>query len=119
MAISLPGHVGSLEQIHSREARGTRNAIQNQSRRHFLKAATLAGGGLAIGISLPTLSASADAAEASFNPSGFIHLHENGDVVLYCGRCEMGQGISTALPAAVADEMELDWSRVSVARGDS
>lgn len=95
-----------------------RNMIQNQSRRHFLKAASLAGGGLAIGVSLPSVSASGHASDAAFNPSGFIHLHQNGDVVLYCGRCEMGQGISTALPAAVADEMEIDWGRVKVEQGE-
>lgn len=95
-----------------------RNIIENQSRRHFLKSASLAGGGLVIGVSLPIMSAKANTDEAAFNPSGFIHLHQNGDVVLYCGRCEMGQGISTALPAAVADEMELDWKRVRVEQGE-
>ena len=95
-----------------------KSIIENQSRRHFLKAASLAGGGLAIGVSLPTLHATEHNSDAAFNPSGFIHLHENGDVVLFCGRCEMGQGISTALPAAVADEMEIDWQRVKVEQGE-
>ncbi|MCP4088205.1 MAG: molybdopterin-dependent oxidoreductase, partial [Gammaproteobacteria bacterium] len=53
-----------------------------------------------------------------FNPNAFIHLNSNGETVIYCGRCEMGQGISTALPAAVADEMDADWSRVKVKQAD-
>lgn len=93
------------------------NTIQNPQRRRFIQATALAGGGLALGVSLPSI-AHQHAGESDFNPSAFIHLHANGDVTLFCGRCEMGQGISTALPAAVADEMEADWSRVTVKQGE-
>ncbi|MBT1450036.1 molybdopterin-dependent oxidoreductase [Glaciecola sp. XM2] len=90
-------------------------------RRQFLKGTAIAAGGLFIGVSLPmsSLAASSDKA-TEFNPNAFIHLQENGDLLIYCGRCEMGQGISTALPSVVADEMEADWSRVRVeqAEGD-
>lgn len=94
------------------------SAPNNKSRRSFLKASTLATGGLALGLHVPSF-ASTNVENSDFNPSGFIHLFENGDLVLYCGRCEMGQGISTALPAAVADEMEADWSRVKVKQGEA
>lgn len=90
--------------------------IQNPQRRTFIKASALVGGGLALGVSIPAIAHRHQTSD--FNPSAFIHLHKNGDVILFCGRCEMGQGISTALPAAVADEMEADWSRVTVKQGE-
>ena len=87
------------------------------SRRDFLKVSGLSASGLVIGVSLPTgILASGDA--AGFEPGAFIHIAANGDTTIYCGRCEMGQGISTALPAAVADEMEANWSRVTVLQAD-
>jgi isoquinoline 1-oxidoreductase beta subunit len=71
-----------------------------------------------IGVSLPTsLLASAD--KASFEPNAFVYIAENGATTIHCGRCEMGQGISTALPAAVADELEADWAQVTVLQGDA
>ena len=88
------------------------------SRREFLKTSGMGGGGLIIGVSIPTtLLASAD--KSSFKPNAFVYIAENGDTIIHCGRCEMGQGISTALPAAVADELEADWSRVTVLQGDA
>lgn len=87
------------------------------SRRTFLATSGLAVGGLAIGVSIPT-GLLAEATAAEFSPSAFIHIASNGDTTLYCGRCEMGQGISTALPAVVADELEADWSRVKIFQGD-
>ncbi len=85
------------------------------NRRDFLTTTGLAAGGLAIGVTLP-LGAQANA--TAFEPNAFVHIAPNGDTTLHCGRCEMGQGISTALPQAVADELEADWNRVTVLQGD-
>jgi isoquinoline 1-oxidoreductase beta subunit len=93
-------------------------SAMNLSRRGFLKTSGAAMGGLVIGVSIPTgvLQASTGS-PLEFNP--FVHIAANGDTTIYVGRCEMGQGISTALPAAVADELEADWSRVTVLQGDA
>jgi len=89
------------------------------SRRGFLKSTGLVSGGLIIGFAIPATSSAVKKSSGSeFNPNAFIHLQSNGDTLIYCGRCEMGQGISTALPAAVADEMEANWDRVKVKQAD-
>jgi isoquinoline 1-oxidoreductase beta subunit len=88
------------------------------SRREFLKASGLSAGGLIIGVSLPA-SLLGSTQDSAFVPNAFVHIASNGDTTIFCGRCEMGQGISTALPAAVADELEADWSRVKVLQGDA
>ena len=88
------------------------------SRRDFLKASGLSAGGLIVGVSLP-MSLLGSASGTEFQPNAFVYIAKNGDTTIWCGRCEMGQGISTALPAAVADELEADWARVSVLQGDA
>jgi len=94
--------------------------ISNESRRQFLKTSGIASGGLVLGITLPlNAMEKASTTASTFNPNAFIHLHESGETTIYCGRCEMGQGISTALPAAVADEMEANWDRVTIKQGDA
>jgi isoquinoline 1-oxidoreductase beta subunit len=95
--------------------------ISNVSRRNFLKTAGLATGGLVISVALPmnALAEKGIIKDSGDGLNAFIHLAENGDTIIYCGRCEMGQGISTALPSAVADEMEADWQRVTVKQGDA
>jgi isoquinoline 1-oxidoreductase subunit beta len=92
-------------------------SLQKVSRREFLKATGMTAGGLVMGVTLP-MSLHAEEDKAGFHPQVFIHIADNGDTTLYCGRAEMGQGVSTALPAAVADELEADWSRVKVLQGD-
>lgn len=87
------------------------------NRRQFLKVSAVATGGLFIGVST-SINATKQVQPTEFNPNAFIHLKENGDLVIYSGRCEMGQGISTALPSVVADEMEADWARVSVEQAE-
>jgi isoquinoline 1-oxidoreductase beta subunit len=98
-------------------------APTDPSRRDFLKATGLTAGGLTIGISMAGGGALAKAGGSAgtdgFAPNAWLHIAPDGDTTLWCGRCEMGQGISTALPAAVADELEADWSRVRVLQGDA
>jgi len=96
-------------------------SISKVSRRNFLKGAGVATGGLVLAVAFPAnaLAEKGIVNDSSVSLNAFIHLEENGDTVIYCGRCEMGQGISTALPSAVADEMEADWQRVTVKQGDA
>lgn len=96
-------------------------SITNESRRNFLKSSGFAAGGLVLGVTLPkhALAELIEGADGNFNPNAFIHINENGDTLIYCGRVEMGQGISTSLPAAVADELEADWKRVEIRQADA
>jgi len=43
-----------------------------------------------------------------------VSIDETGLVTIVAHRSEMGQGVRTALPMAVADELEADWSRVRI-----
>ncbi|GAA5133707.1 xanthine dehydrogenase family protein molybdopterin-binding subunit [Thalassotalea piscium] len=114
-----PHVLEAMSYANDKQASKKLETLNSQSRRSFLKVASMATGGLVIGVSLPSLGKSDNSVgESDFNPNAYIHLFENGDLVLYCGRCEMGQGISTALPGAVADEMEADWSYVTVKQGE-
>ncbi len=89
------------------------NAIFNVSRRDFLKTSALAGGGLLIGFTLPGASRLAEAA-GEFKPNAFIRITPNNQVTVICGLSEMGQGVHTAIPMLVAEELEADWSRIKV-----
>jgi len=43
----------------------------------------------------------------------------SGDITIYTHRAEMGQGIRSSLAAVLADEMEADWSRVTLRQADA
>jgi isoquinoline 1-oxidoreductase subunit beta len=91
-------------------------------RRTFLAATALAGGGLALGFALRKpgrgTPASARGPDGSFSPSPLIRLHADGRVVLVAKQMEVGQGVKTTLPMLIAEELEIDWSQVTVEQGD-
>ena len=76
-------------------------AIVNLSRRRFLKAGITAGGGL-----LPARAATASRAPAALN--SWVRIATDGTVTIIVGQSEMGQGIMTAIPMIIADELEAD-----------
>jgi isoquinoline 1-oxidoreductase subunit beta len=96
--------------------------LENLSRRSFLIGGAAAAGGLVVGLRLLPrgVASSPPAAPAidmpRFNPTAFVSIDETGLVTIVAHRSEMGQGVRTALPMAVADELEADWSRVHVAQ---
>jgi len=86
------------------------------SRRGFLKAGTLATGGLVLGFVLPTggrFARAADAAKpAIYAPNAFLRVAPDNTVTVIVNRLEFGQGVHTALPMVIADELDADWSQV-------
>ena len=88
------------------------------SRRSFLKVSSIATGGMCIGFSLPSAAQKTEATAAEFTPNAFIYLESDGKLLIKSSRCEMGQGISTALPSVIADEMEANWDYVRVEQAE-
>jgi isoquinoline 1-oxidoreductase beta subunit len=91
------------------------SAILNLSRRRFLEASALAGGGLVLGVYLPQLSSRAEAADEkvkTFVANAFVRVGTDDSVTVIVNHSEMGQGPYTSVPMVVAEELEADWSKV-------
>ena len=86
----------------------------NSSRRKFLKASALSGGGLVIGFALPGASRLAGAAVAAAPINAYLRIAPDNAITVICGLSEMGQGVHTAIPMLIAEELDADWSKVHV-----
>ncbi|HEV8722432.1 MAG TPA: xanthine dehydrogenase family protein molybdopterin-binding subunit [Candidatus Binatia bacterium] len=84
-------------------------------RRKFLKFSLAAGGGLLIGFYLPGKSKQALAQERLANvfmPNAFVRIGSDERVTVIVNHSEMGQGVYTALPMLLAEELDADWNKV-------
>jgi isoquinoline 1-oxidoreductase subunit beta len=93
-------------------------------RRGVLAVLALASGGLAVAWAMrrsqPHGLAGGPARgvlAGAFAPSALLRIAADGRVTIVCRRAELGQGVSTALPMLVAEELGADWSLVSVELG--
>ncbi len=87
------------------------------NRRHFIKISSFAGSGLMIGFVLkgsPAIGMNFPDCEY-FQPNAYLKIEKNGDITVFVGRQEMGQGVNTSLPMIVAEEMNADWKKVKTA----
>jgi len=84
------------------------------SRRSFIKVTAVAGGGLLLGFSSANAATSTSGLNEalSFNP--FILISPDGFITIYSPNPEVGQGVKTAMPMIVAEELDADWSKVKV-----
>jgi isoquinoline 1-oxidoreductase beta subunit len=87
------------------------------SRRRFLVVSASAAGGLAIGFAMPQAEAGPISAQPWDQGKGqevnaWLIIEPDDSVIIRVAKSEMGQGIFTALPMIVAEELGCDWSKV-------
>jgi isoquinoline 1-oxidoreductase beta subunit len=85
------------------------------SRRNFLIAGAVVGGGLYLGIRFAENKFSKPPASgATFQPNAFLRVAPDDTVTVIVGKAEMGQGVYTGLAMVVAEELDVDPNRVRV-----
>ncbi len=89
------------------------DTLSAPTRRSLLVGATVVGGALLVGCSVPdALSAGSKFKPGAFGP--FLKLAADGTVTVVSKHIEFGQGSHAGLAAIVAEELDADWSKVVV-----
>jgi isoquinoline 1-oxidoreductase beta subunit len=87
-------------------------------RRDFLKKSAAGGAALVIGFYFPIGAHAQEAQQQEKKPpnpfDAWVRVTPDNRVTLILAKSEMGQGIMTALPMILAEELCLDWKQVSV-----
>src|SRR5215475_11866828 len=85
-------------------------------RRSFMRVSTGAAGGLLVSLYLdvPAFAQEGNRPQPAkvFPPDAFVHIRPDGKILITVNRLEFGQGVQTALPMILADEMDADWANV-------
>ncbi len=88
------------------------------NRRGFLRVSFAAASGLLVSLYFDPRFAGAQEGGAQqqppkvYPPDAFVNIRPDGKIVIQVNRLEFGQGVQTALPMLLADEMDADWKNV-------
>ena len=121
----------SLEKIIEKKNAPEKISIENVSRRDFLHGMLATSAFVLWARTTPLLANAArngapalwsgaipSIEGAAFHPGVFVGIHSDGMVYIVAHRSEMGNGVRTSLPRILADELDADWSRVTVLQAD-
>jgi isoquinoline 1-oxidoreductase beta subunit len=84
------------------------------NRRSFVIGAAAGGGGLALGLELPFGPRGASATVGGPEINAWVAIQPDETVVIRIAKSEMGQGTITGLAQLVAEELECEWSKVTI-----
>jgi isoquinoline 1-oxidoreductase subunit beta len=87
------------------------------NRRSFLSVSSAAAGGMLVSLYLDVPAFALERNQGpppakAYPPDAFVHIRTDGKIQITVNRLEFGQGVQTALPMILADEMDADWSQV-------
>ncbi|WP_031528314.1 xanthine dehydrogenase family protein molybdopterin-binding subunit [Dyadobacter crusticola] len=98
--------------------------LDQTSRRDFMKVAAAAGGGLFLGFSwsnsnaLPVVVDAKSIAAGTINFNAYLSIGTDNIITIVSPNPEIGQGIKTAFPMVVAEELDADWKQVKTVQGN-
>jgi isoquinoline 1-oxidoreductase beta subunit len=88
--------------------------LTSPSRREFLKTSAAVGGGLVLGVALPDSLLRPAAQATTSMPNAWVKIGTDNSITIVSARSEMGQGVYTAMPTLVAEELEVDLGKIKV-----
>jgi len=88
----------------------------NSSRRDFCKHTVAAGGGLVLALTLPAFGGRSQSrpTAAGGQLNAWLKIAADNSIIVIVDRSEMGQGVYTALPMLLAEELEIDLARITI-----
>jgi isoquinoline 1-oxidoreductase beta subunit len=100
-------------------ARAEQRQAMSLSRRGFITLSGIAGGGLVLGANFAApRTASAQTNGEVFEANPYVQVRPDSTVVIFSKNPDVGQGVKTAMPMIVAEELDVDWSQVIVEQAD-
>jgi isoquinoline 1-oxidoreductase subunit beta len=87
------------------------------SRRSLLKFGLVTGGGLILGMRLPSVARGAAAVPdlaGAFAPNAFVRISTDGAITLILPHTEVGQGIYTSSAMLMAEELEVGFDQIQI-----
>ena len=92
--------------------------VYNPGRREFLATTAAAGAGLILAFSVTSCARSRPRKGGGdgFHPNGWLQITPDDRITVFVDEAEMGQGVHTALPMLVAEELEVDLDMITVAQ---
>jgi isoquinoline 1-oxidoreductase subunit beta len=92
-----------------------RQTALDPSRREFCRRTAALGGGLVFALTLPVFAARTKSGSPGQNQlNAWLKIGTDDSITMLVDRSEMGQGVYTALPTLIAEELEVELPRIRI-----